>query len=148
MTAAAGTVVSCTVFLPAVNANQALQASDTDRPAPHASSLLLACGLLCCLPALKHTLSSTVHPVCQSHLVSSMQRVQHLCAVLQALLHAVSLCTPCLVYAGVHAVQVQSVTRFLSEHMFPMRSASEDSEPAYHCSHLWTACHAVCIWLQ
>jgi hypothetical protein len=42
---------------------------------------------------------------------------------------ACSLCTPCLVYAGVHAVQVQSVTRFLSEHMFPMRSASEDSEP-------------------
>jgi hypothetical protein len=29
----------------------------------------------------------------------------------------------------------KSVTsRFLSEHMFPMRSASEDSEPAYHCA--------------
>jgi hypothetical protein len=25
-------------------------------------------------------------------------------------------------------------------HMLPMRSASEDSEPAYHCSHLWTGC--------
>jgi hypothetical protein len=65
---------------------------------------------------------------CIRHSYTQLQRWLH-CAVLQALLHAVSLCTPCLVYAGVHAVQVQSVTRFLSEHMFPMRSASEDSEP-------------------
>jgi hypothetical protein len=57
---------------------------------------------------------------CIRHSYTQLQRWLH-CAVLQALLH-VSLCTPCLVY-GVHAVQVQSVTRFLSEHMFPMRSA-------------------------
>jgi hypothetical protein len=63
MTAAAGTVVSCTVFLPAVNANQALQVPQTLIDQLHTSSLLLACGLLCCLPApLKHTLLSTVHP--------------------------------------------------------------------------------------
>jgi hypothetical protein len=78
MTAAAGTVVSCTVFLPAVNANQALQVPQTLMTSSTRASSLLLAGLLCCLPApLKHTLSSTVHPVCQSHLVSSMQRVQH-----------------------------------------------------------------------
>jgi hypothetical protein len=56
---------------------------------------------------------------CIRHSYTQLQRWLH-CA--PCCKHCcMSLCV-CLVYAGVHAVQVQSVTRFLS-HMFPMRSA-------------------------
>jgi hypothetical protein len=72
MTAAAGTVVSCTVFLPAVNANQALQVPQTlidqlhtrvESPSCMWIAVLPACtaqtyALLLCIPYARVIVSS------------------------------------------------------------------------------------------
>jgi hypothetical protein len=64
-----------------------------------------------------------------------------LCAVLQALLHAVSVYSmPCLCRC---AWSKSSLSRGSCLSTCSQCELLEDSEPAYHCSHLWTACHAV-----
>jgi hypothetical protein len=75
MTAAAGTVVSCTVFLPN-GADQALQVPQTLIDQLHTRVESPSCMWIAVLPACTaQTYASTVHPVCQSH--SKSAEVQH-----------------------------------------------------------------------
>jgi hypothetical protein len=78
--------------------------------------------------------------------------ITQLPAATLAALCAVSIAACCLcvlhaVYAGVHAVKVQSVTGSCLGTCSQCEVLLKILN-LHHCSHLWTACHAVCIWLQ
>jgi hypothetical protein len=73
MTAAAGTVVSCTVFLPAVNANQALQVPQTLIDQLHTRVESPSCMWIAVLPAC--TAQTYAFFYCASRMPESLSKL-------------------------------------------------------------------------